>query len=165
MRATGLGLALLLGLSACATGPGIEVTSHGLWPASSSFQLAISNVGEHQAELSDAIIQRLRLAHLTPTASAPDLMVEGVYSRRPGQIGAKDTLSTTDATWLAKPLSPHWWGRTPAVLNVTVVLTDARSGREVYRASATKVADGRDAPDIAGLVNAALGPPPAPAGH
>ena|SRR5580698_1217302 len=159
MRNPSLGLALLLGLVACAAGPPIAVTSQGALPSparSWTYQVMLSNVGSHEAELRAAIAASLQQAHLTPTASSPDLLVEGVYSDRPGVVGAYSATSPGGAMWLATPLRRPWWGKAPDLRSVGIVLIDARSGRELYRARATEGRDQPDGAEIARLVTAAI---------
>jgi hypothetical protein len=164
-------LTLLLGLSGCATAPRVEVMNRGAAPAAGrawTYQLVLSNVGERQGALGAAISRRLQQAHLTPMTSTPDLLVEGVYSRRPGVMGAYSDTPKAEADWLDRPVRRRWWqGAPPALQTVGIVLLDARSGQELYRATAIQVL-GRhgDGLDVAALVDAALrdGPTPLPAG-
>lgn len=160
----GIALAALVA-SGCATQSLRRVEAHGATPAVGRYALAEDPEAPIPAGLAEAVARRLAALRLTRGDDQPDLRVEAAYSERQGPVGGfNDVDAKGRPVWAARPATVRWWSwdRRPRLRQLTVRVTDARSGAEVYRGTAVQQG-GKGPADWDALAAAALDPAPAEA--
>lgn len=165
MKLVALGLAL--SLTACASTRGPEVACHGTLGSARSYAFAGAAAGAEHGEVEAAVSRELASAGFTRADQSPDYLVEILLGERPATVGAYEKLAGAEAPeWRLAPGKTAWWRAKPPTLgDVTVRFVDARTGAEVYRATASGRSDvrrkpGEEAVRFDGLAKAALTPCP-----
>jgi hypothetical protein len=165
MRARfGSGLVVGLALGGCAM-LRIDVIQNGTAPVGSAgFAMLAAADPSAPPGLADAVGRRLVALGVAVNVPRAAIKVEWSYSERAPQVGGYSTMQADGGpAWLAPPERPPWWwfSQRPLVRQLEVRLTEATTGREVYRGRAAELSRSPRQPDWDRLATEAL--PAAPA--
>lgn len=131
----------LLGLAACASGPELEVSSHGRLPVTDPATFAmIRSEGDDPSlqAASAAVAEAFAVRGWHAEAAVPQWRIEALYVERPRSLGAFVEQAAPEESdgWRISPTPHRWWRRDGRVGVLAVRIVDAATGAEVVRAEA-----------------------------
>ncbi|HMS20378.1 hypothetical protein [uncultured Sphingorhabdus sp.] len=157
-------LVTVLFLTACAVVDGPKMTATGRGVASGATVSIVPNDSEDAA--TDGLVRQLVVAELRRTGfrvdETADLVVEYAFAKRPTQVGILLSGSKADGSelggWRSRPIDNDLVSLCrPALHRLMLVITDARSGKIVFRGSSEDDWCGDvDRGKLGGMVKAAI---------